>query len=125
MTNLRVDENKAYIVENENAIAENHDTITQNQNAITVNHDAIVVNQNAIAVNHDAIAQNQNAIAVNHDAITENENTIVGYSTDIIIIEFYFSTKNSRLETSVAKLLIKGAQCGYRYVGDRSVKEIL
>ena len=72
MTNLRVDENKAYI------------------------------------------GANENAIAVNHDAITENENTIVGYSTDIIIIEFYFSTQNFRLETSVAKLLIMGAQCGYR-----------
>ena len=43
MTNLRVDENKAYIGANENAIAENHDAI-------------------------------------------------VGCSTDIIIIEFYFST---------------------------------
>ena len=73
-TNLRVDENKAYIVANENAIAENH------------------------------------------DAIVENEKTIVGYSTDIFIIKFYISTKNFRLETSVAKLLITGAQCGYRLV---------
>ena len=85
-TNRRVDENKAYIVANENAIAANHDTI----------------------------AQNQNGIAVNHDAIAENGNTIVGYSTDIIIIKLYISTKNFRLETSVAKLLIEGAQCGYR-----------
>ena len=89
-TNLRVDENKAYIGANENAIAENHDTI-----------------------------------AVNHDAIAENENTIDGYSIDIIIIKFTFSTiKTFRLETSVAKLLIKGAQCGYRYVGDLSVKKL-
>ena len=86
-TNRRVDENKAYIVANENAIAANHDTI----------------------------AQNQNGIAVNHDAIAENGNTIAGYSTDIIIIiRLYISTKNFRLETSVAKLLIEGAQCGYR-----------
>ena len=63
-TNLRVDENKAYIVANENAIAEN---------------------QNAIAVNHETIAQNQNAITVNHGAITEFEKTIVGYSTYMII----------------------------------------
>ena len=55
-----------------------------------------------------------NAIAVNHDDIAVNQNVIVGYSIDIIIIEFYFSTKNFRLEASVAKLLIKGAQCGYR-----------
>ena len=33
-TNLRVDENKAYIGANENAIAENHDDIAVNQNAI-------------------------------------------------------------------------------------------
>ena len=73
-----------------------------------------MANENAIAANHDTIAQNQNGIAVNHDAIAENGNTIVGYSTDIIIIKLYISTKNFRLETSVAKLLIEGAQCGYR-----------
>ena len=47
-----------------------------------------------IAVNHETIAQNQNAIAVNYNAIAENEITIVGYSIDIIIIEFYFSTSS-------------------------------
>ena len=56
-TNRRVDENKAYIVANENAIAEIYETI---------------------AINHDAIALNQNAITENHDAIAENENTIAG-----------------------------------------------
>ena len=95
-TNLRIDENKAYIVANENAIAVNqnatavnHDDIAVNQKAIAANIDTITQNQNAIVVNVDTIAQNQNAIAVNHDAIAENENTIVGYSIDIIIIEFY------------------------------------
>ena len=59
-TNLRVDENKAFIMANENSIAENH----------------------------DAIALNQNVITENHNAIAENENSIVGYSTDIFIIKF-------------------------------------
>ena len=45
MTNLRVDENKAYIVENENAIAENHDTIAQNANAIAGYSTDIFINQ--------------------------------------------------------------------------------
>ena len=44
-TNLRVDENKAYIVENENAIAENHDTIAQNANAIAGYSTDIFINQ--------------------------------------------------------------------------------
>ena len=44
-TNLRVDENKAYIVENENAIAENHDTIAQNANAIAGYSTDISINQ--------------------------------------------------------------------------------
>ena len=73
-TNLRVDDNKAFIVANENTIAENHDAIALNQNAITENHDAIALNQNAITENHDAIA--------------EIQNTIVGYSTDMFIIKF-------------------------------------
>ena len=44
-TNLRVDENKAYIVENENAIAENHDTIAQNANAIAGYSTDIFINK--------------------------------------------------------------------------------
>ena len=68
----RIDENKAYIVANENAIAENHD--------------AIALNQNATTENHATIAENQNAIAGNHETIAENVNAIAGYSTDMFII---------------------------------------
>ena len=64
------------------------------------------------------VDENKAYIGANENAIAENQNVIVGYSIDIIIIDFYFSTKNFRLEASVAKLLIKGAHCGYRYVGD-------
>merc|ERR1712037_78067 len=84
------------------SVLDNTDQIGLVRGDVTSNEAHIKQAVLRIDENKAYIVSNENAIAENHDAIAENENTIVG------------------LETSVGKLLIRGAQCGYRSIWSSS-----